>query len=70
MDDPAFYMPQDMTQITAGVIGFSGVNRRDNPFQRVLYTYGNALTPPNDAAIMDVSYIKALIMWFTAGAFA
>ena len=66
----AFEMPQSMAQIMAGAIGFSGVERQDDPFQRVLYAYGNAFAPSNDEAIMNVFDMEATIMWFTTGAFA
>ncbi|KAK5451648.1 hypothetical protein LTS15_007908 [Exophiala xenobiotica] len=63
-------MPKSMAQIMAGAIGFSGVERQDDPFQRVLYAYGNAFAPSNDEAMIGVSNIEATIMWFTSGAFA
>jgi hypothetical protein len=66
----AFQMPKSMAQIMAGAIGFSGVERQDDPFQRVLYAYGNAFAPSNDEAMIGVSDIEATIMWFTSGAFA
>jgi hypothetical protein len=69
-NESAFQMPKSMVQIMAGAIGFSGVERQDDPFQRVLYADGNAFAPSNDEAMIGVSEIEATIMWFTSGAFA
>ncbi|KAK5246200.1 hypothetical protein LTR40_012054 [Exophiala xenobiotica] len=63
-------MPQSMAQTMARAIGFSGVERQDDPFQRVLYAYGNAFAPSNDESMIGVSDMEATIMWFTSGAFA
>jgi hypothetical protein len=61
-------MPDNLAQVMAGAIGFSGIPTPGYPYQRVQYADGNAFVPAINTSTPDV--LAATAMWFTAGAFS